>query len=473
SLVKSELSSGRSHDAATLKRLSDLLRKTEQTLAACRIEQAIARATRKQVAALGALESRKYDTIALLGGNQSGKSFIGGVMVARQIRDVLPPGSKVWVVSPNDELSVKTPQRYLWELLPHGKLDASYNPRTGFGGKRPMLIYDPRNEQNPNGRNIIVQFKSEAQYINDPDSFESDTVTGLVWVDESIGELCWNAIQPRVLIHNVPIIVTTIPRMEWMFEAFEEPGPNSKVYYDKLLPADNPMMTPEALRRLESSITSEEERQMRLFGNFMFFGGVVYKEFVKEYKPDGHLIRPFPIPDDWPKWRAMDIGMDHPTVCVWGTVAPNGNAYIYREYYSRNTAIAVDAQRIIEMSGDEQYAAATLVDPSAYNITKANEKSVAQQFEEAGVPMRPAVKVGHGRPEWALVNLVKRRLIERSLFVFDTCPGLIAEFRKWKFKRDLLGQPVGDDFEDRNNDGLDALKYWLADSPRFYPPEII
>ncbi len=39
-------------------------------------------------------------------------------------------------------------------------------------------------------------------------------------------------------------------------------------------------------------------QQVRIFGNFRFLSGLVYKEFIREYVPDGHLCKPFDVPDD-------------------------------------------------------------------------------------------------------------------------------------------------------------------------------
>lgn len=451
-------------------RVLQLARKAAPLADWLKIESLFLTAGPKHLAMAEAFHSqpRKYSKFALIGGNRAGKSVCGGRMCfAKHLRDHAKAGAIYWCVAPTTEKSIAGQQRELWESLPRSLLgDASYNEQTGYGGQRPSLVIDPL------GRRIVIRFKTAAQYDSDPASFEQEKVSG-VWVDETVPEGVYKRIVPRLIDLNGFLLVTTIPDDEWIDEAFGEEDCDDiqrGVFVRRLTMYDNRMnLSEEGIRNAIESM-SEDERTMRVYGKSIHKTGLVYKEFVKDYKPDGHLIRPFKIPREWPRYRAMDVGRDHPTVCLWAAVAPNDSVYVYREYVARNTTVQEDADKILTMSKGELFTSPCIIDPAAYAVTKSNPKSVGYQFAEAGLKCMPGVR-SNKHPsggEFALVQNVKRWLETYKLFVFDSCPYLISEFRKWKYARDRDNNPVGRGrFVDANNDALDALKYLLALNPSF------
>lgn len=439
-----------------------------------KIEQRLSTANSKQIEAVEAFFSGDYRHVCMIGGNQSGKTVACGEMCfAKHLRDHAKKNSIYWCIAPSQERSVSKQQMVLWEILPRFLFgDQKFDHKNGFGSIRPTVILDPGK------RNITIRFKSASQYDSDPRAFESEAIEG-VWIDESIEEHHWDAILPRLIAKRGFSLTSAVPDVPWMYEKFENASPDALVKFVKLSVSDNrENLPPGAIEEMAANM-SEDEAQMRIFGNFRFLQGLVYKEFIKEYKPEGHLVKPFKIPDDWPKWRCMDLGMSHPTVCLWCTVAPNETAYVYREYTSKGRSAEHDAKAIIGMSGNETYMRPVIADPSAWSITKANVRSVAQQFGDAGLPFTPAPRT-QKMGEWAGVHKVKRWLESRDarnnpkFLVFDTCGFLISEFRKWKVKTDTRNAPLGSDsFEDKNNDSLDALRYWVSTNPVYEPPKIV
>ena len=439
-----------------------------------KIERWHTTANKRQLECADEFFSGKHSIVAMVGANRSGKTFAAGMMCfARHLRDYAKKGEIYWCVAPSQERSVSVQQKTLWECLPREMFgDAAFDEKNGFGSQRPTVILEPR------GRRIVIRFKSTAQYDSDPRAFESENVSG-IWADESIEHHHYESMQLRIVSSGGFMLISTIPDLPWMYEVLEEASPDARIKFIKLAIMDNEEnLPPGAIEELEARL-SKEEAQMRIYGNFRFLEGLIYTEFIKEYRPDGHLIAPFKVPGDWPKYRAMDVGMDHPTVCLWATVSPSNNLYIYREYWSRNTAISKDAEEIIERGGSEEYEGPVIVDPSAYNITKANPRSVALQYRDAGVEMRQARRATRKHGEWAMIQDVKEWLESRDsldrpkFYIFDTCKLLISEFRKWRYKRDTHNQPFGSEaFEDKNNDALDALKYLVTANPKWEQQQI-
>ena len=198
------------------------------------------------------------------------------------------------------------------------------------------------------------------------------------------------------------------------------------------------------------------ERDMRLKGIPAMAGSIVYVEFNDE----DHVVEPKDIPDDLAYYAGLDVGMDHPTVWLLYGVSKEGKHYVIDEYVSRNQTPEQDAPYIKTILGNKQLAGGyTYIDPAAFQVTKANQVSVAQQYTKAGIPVissRRTSDVG----EMNQVYEIKEMIRCDELFVSKNCPQLIKEFHVWKYKRDRQNKPMTkDSFEDRNNDALDALRY--------------
>lgn len=466
SSLKSALSSEGSADKR--EELEKLLRKVETEMRRSQIEMDLAGCSDKQATTVQAffdsialpLNDRPYKEFAVVGGNRSGKTVTGRIVVAKWIRDIAKAGDVVWCIAPEDSVSIRGQQKELWHALPRWMFgDAVYDERNGFGGRSNTVIIDPT------GRRIVVRFKTEAQYKNNPRSFEQEKVA-LIWCDESLSDEAFKALRPRTIDLGSPILLTCIPDQAWIFDEFENAKPGSRRFFMKMGMKDNHHLPPSEIADAEKNWT-DDEKQMRLYGNFRFLSGLVYKEFVKEYAPTGHLCRPFTIPDNWPRMRSLDWGNAHPTVCLWFAVAPNETLYVYREYVATYKSIEQHSKAIKAMSGDEKYSKKLVIDSTCYNRNQATAGSIASEFERFGIPCMPAPRV-NVVGEWALIQKVKARLEAKTyigpmLQVFDTCEHLIWEFRRWKVKTDKVGQPLASDsFEDKANDALDCVKYGVA-----------
>lgn len=459
--IKSALSS--ETDPAKLSTLNQLLTQTQQAVDDAVIERALARMNPAQEKVVNLFWSGEYSTVAFIAGNQSGKTYcMARMCFGLWLKDKAKSGDVYWCIAPNQEKSVTGQQKELWSSLPRWMfVDADYDDKNGFGAIRPTI-----NIRTSDGGTCAVRFKNAAQYSADPRSFEQEAVNG-IWIDESIAEHEYQALIPRTVAKNAFILVSAIPDVQWMFDAFENPKPGAKVALVKAgIEVNKNNLGDGAIDRMIASMSSDEA-QMRVYGNFRFLQGLVYPEFAKEYAPVGHLCKPFRVPDSWPRMRAIDWGNAHPTVCLWVAVAPNETLYVYREYTARYRSVQGHAKTIIDLSAGEHFVDKPLIDPSCYNRNQANAASVADEFAKHGLPCRPAVRtnvVG----EWALVQRVKARLEAHTdlgpmLQVFDTCQHLIWEFRRWKYKTDHQGKPMASDaFEDKDNDALDALKYVIA-----------
>lgn len=469
SLISSELSKSNESQRTELLRL---YQQAEMTFRDCQIEKDLLTATPKQLELIGLfvdqlqtnLNDREFKYFGAVGGNRSGKSYGHRCAFGIFVRDYAKDGDIIWCITPNEEKSIGQ-QREVWNILPRPCFAGrEFSEENGFGGKHHIV------ELKFPGRKVTLKFKTEAQWISNPRSFEQEPVACL-WIDESISEEAYRTLLARTIDKAAPVLLSCIPDQAWIFDEYAEAAEGSGVFYQKYDMRDNKYLPAIEIQRALDSWT-EEEKQMRIFGNFRFVSGVVYKEFNREYAPAGHLCKPFKIPNSWPRWRSLDWGNSHLTVCLWGALAPTGQLFIYREYAQAQKPVQEHAANIIEMSRGEVFRKPMIVDPSIYNRNQANMRSIADEFTGFGLPCVPGVRTNMvGEP--ALVDRVKQWLLMRGplgpyLQVFDTCTTLIGEFRRWKYKFDKNNKPMGSDrYEDKNNDALDALKYMIADNPTF------
>jgi phage terminase large subunit len=167
-------------------------------------------------------------------------------------------------------------------------------------------------------------------------------------------------------------------------------------------------------------------------------------------------VSPFVIPDDWPRYRAIDFGFNNPFVCLWGALSPDNVWYIYQEHYRAQDTLAHHYDKIAHLSQNRKYVQ-TYADHDAQDraefkalglFTKAAKKDVRNGIE----CVQRALKVqANGKPR---------------LHVFDTCPHVMSEMASYHY-------PEGTDLKDPNDEPVkvndhtvDALRYMLYSTER-------
>jgi phage terminase large subunit len=87
-------------------------------------------------------------------------------------------------------------------------------------------------------------------------------------------------------------------------------------------------------------------RRLRLVdGRWVAAEGVIYEE----WSPATHLVDRFDVPDDWPRWWAVDFGYRNPFVLQCWAVSPDGQLVLYREIYHSQRLVEDHARRILEV----------------------------------------------------------------------------------------------------------------------------
>lgn len=203
---------------------------------------------------------------------------------------------------------------------------------------------------------------------------------------------------------------------------------------------------------------SERSRQARVYGFPTDMEGLVYPEF----NPDVHVCKPFPIPDDWRFYRALDFGFNHPTVSL--IAATDGETlYIISEYYQAQRRIEDHAKEIDRQHHNIQLRTGTQAPPHLISIAD-HDRQEREEYDALGIYSAPAQKdviKGIERVE----SLMAIRSDGSTRYkIFDICPHTIQEHSLYAYPgEDMKGRLKADEKADHpikeHDDCMDCVRY--------------
>lgn len=225
--------------------------------------------------------------------------------------------------------------------------------------------------------------------------------------------------------------------------------------------SDNPVLmarNPGYVRTLMN--LPEPLKKAHLDGDWDVLAGQYFREFSREL----HTVRPYAIPPDWRRFRAMDWGYNDPCCVLWFAVAPDGKLIVYRELYVRRTLSSEIAKKVRELSEGERVVY-TVASPDAWQqrgIGGIEGQSIAEVFQKNGVPLLPADNARI--PGWQRVReaLAVEADGTPNLRIFDTCQNLLRTLPLLTFDTHVV-EDVSGTCEDH---AAEALRYGLMTRPR-------
>lgn len=116
---------------------------------------------------------------------------------------------------------------------------------------------------------------------------------------------------------------------------------------------DNPVLMkndPGYFTRLE--MLPEAEKRAKKYGDWNAFEGQVFtdwREFPLSDEPRNacHVVKPFNIPDWWPRILAIDWGSSAMMYALWGAISPDRRLYLYREYHCNGPSVNASERKKI------------------------------------------------------------------------------------------------------------------------------
>ena len=248
---------------------------------------------------------------------------------------------------------------------------------------------------------------------------------------------------------------------------------------------ENPFITDDYIFELEQK--PEALRRALLNGDWDSFEGQVFSEFVNnpEHYKDRlwtHVIDPFPIPLDWPRYMSFDYGFSEPFACQWWAISPGrggseGIAYLYREWYGcvpnkADTGIKLTPTQIMEgiLEREEEETRENIrvlrtADSSIFDKDRGD--SIADQMapgyygRHKGVVFRKCDKARIAGKMEVHERLRFDQEGKPGMYIFNTCKDWIRTVPNLPYD-EKKREDVDTDAEDHD---YDATRYFLMDHP--------
>lgn len=213
-------------------------------------------------------------------------------------------------------------------------------------------------------------------------------------------------------------------------------------------------------------------RKLRLrHGRWAQAEGVVYEA----WDAARHVIDPFAIPNDWPRYLSVDFGYTNPFVCQWWARDPDGRLFLYREIYRTKRLVEDHSRDVLRLTdkwtteprptlvfGDHDAEdRATFVRHTGLQIVAA-EKAVQSGIQLVTTRLLPA---GDGKPRLFLFRgarvEVDPELVENKR---PTCTEEEFDAYVWAPAQD--GKPNKEEPVKEHDHGMDAMRYLVASLAR-------
>ena len=221
-------------------------------------------------------------------------------------------------------------------------------------------------------------------------------------------------------------------------------------------------------------LTGPRKERLR-YGRWVQAEGLVWEEWDASV----HVVDPFSVPEDWPRYWAVDFGYTDPFVCQWWAESPDKRLYLYRELVQTHLLVEDAARQIKYLSRNEPPPRAIVCDHD-----REGRETLSRHLDLDTDKALKNMEVGHqavslrlrkgndGRPR---LFVCRNALVERDPRMVEAkspC-GLIEEIDGyvWDLKQ---GRRKGEQPLDKDNHSCDATRYlveWL-DEPSA-PLEII
>jgi hypothetical protein len=253
------------------------------------------------------------------------------------------------------------------------------------------------------------------------------------------------------------------------------PKAGKALFKRRFIPArlsDNPYLSESGDYEAMLLSLPEHQRKQLLEGDWDIKEGAAFTEFDRKI----HVVKPFPIPNNWVKFRACDYGYGSYSGVLWFAVSPDEQLVVYRELYVSKVLATDLADMILEVESGDGNIRYGVLDSSLWHNRGDTGPSLAEQMITRGCRWRPSDRSKGSRVSGK--NEIHRRLQvdefteKPRLVFFSTCTEMISQLPAIP-----LDKRNPEDVDTNAEDHLyDALRYGIMSRPRFsifdYDPNV-
>jgi len=391
------------------------------------------------------LSERRF--VFCIAGTQSGKTSFGPLWLHREIARA-GPGDYLAVTSTFSLLKLKMLPEFL-NFFEHTMGLGTWHAADRYFEINPVVAAARFDNTEFLRKKTRVIFGS----AHNPEMLESATANA-AWLDE-VGQdefriESWEAVQRRLSLNEGRVFGGTTPyNIGWLKHEVFDRYRDGDTTFDviQFSSIDNPVF-PRAEFERARTVLPRWKFDMFYRGYFSRPAGLIYEDFVDAYREEGgHIVHPFSIPPEWPRYIGLDFGGVN-TALVWIAKDPLAQVfYIYGESLEGNLTTNEHALR----------ARAKALGTNVVTWAGGSKSETQQRadWRAAGVPVQEPritdVEAGLDR--------VTALLKQHCLYVFDTCRGLLDEFGTYSRELDELNQPTERIKDKEKYHRLDGLRY--------------
>lgn len=269
-------------------------------------------------------------------------------------------------------------------------------------------------------------------------------------MDEEHPEDVYEEISRGLAETDGPAILSMTPLkgLTWAYSRFVHDPPPGHLY-SRITGLDNPHVRSRGLLARFQHL-EPHKRDARLYGKFARARGLIYPSLSRavHVRPAGQ------IPEDWPRYRAIDFGFNF--ACLWAALdVDRDQLVVYRELLTQDVKLSGNARQIRNLSGADVYEW-TVADPA----DRDGRESLARDHDIYTTPARKDVEAG--------LDAVGERLAvcaqgHPRLIIDPSCTELLRELNLYRRKPDGSIHKK----DDHLADCLRYLVYYLSLSPQW------
>lgn len=313
----------------------------------------------------------------------------------------------------------------------------------------------------------FVEFRS---YEQDLDKFAGTSRHG-TWFDEEPPKHIYNECMARHVDTDgfTWLTMTPVEGMTWVHDDLYEKGKdgdNPNIDVIEIDTNENSHLTPEAIARFLMTL-DPDERRARSRGEFVAFGGRVFKQFTITDHVIPAISNPAEVFKDWEWYVSVDHGYNNPSAFLWHAVSKDNKIITFKEHYQSEMTVKQHAERYWEITKELGREPDYIVgDPAMGQRSAITGVSILQEYADHGIYIAPAnndvkpgidkmqeylhVNDGGAPPQWQIT---------------DECFNLINEMKKLRWKT-YTGRKL--QFENNKREEIHKKDDHACDSARYF-----